>query len=774
MARTATNVKVGRRDVELSNLKKVLFPEPPITKAELIHYYLQAAPTILGHIQGHPLSLVRYPDGIEGQRFFQKNRPEWAPEWIEHVTLGESEKVDYILATEPASLVWLANLACIELHQMHGRAPHYDQPEYMVFDLDPPEGFPFPGIVELAVALRQHVESFGYHCFVKTTGGKGVHLVAPLEPKWSFDQVFAAAKEIARGFAAAHKESATLQLAKESRGSKVLVDIYRNRTYQTIVCPYSVRGRAGAPVSMPLSWEQLQGTRDPGVYNIHTVLDRLQQEADAWEAMGAYAARLHTDRNSPRKRKVARYSAPKAETTLSTYAKKRSFDITPEPGPEPAAGGGDLFVIHRHHATRLHYDLRLERDGVLQSWAVPKGMPPRPGIKRLAVHVEDHPLEYGSFEGTIPKGQYGAGPVWIFSRGKYAITKEKKDGFHFRLQSVGLTAEYRLIHTKGKDWLLERVDPPQVDWLREKVDPMLAELSGAVPANSSDYLYEVKWDGIRALISVDEGQLTIRSRNQHDITQKFPELQEPEKAFRASCGLFDGEIVSLDAAGKPVFEDVLHRLQQTSESGIARGRASHPVVCYLFDCLYLDGRAIVKEPLVRRREWLRDLMRDHPAYRVSEAVEEGAELYEAAVQAGLEGIVAKRRDSPYLPGVRSSNWLKIKTHQSAEFVILGYTKGKGGREAHFGALQLGHYRNGVLEYAGKVGTGFDERLLKSLQHELKRLKPVKRPFAERIPDEANTTWVEPKLCAEVRYASLTKAGIPRAPVFLRLRPDVSR
>jgi DNA ligase D-like protein (predicted ligase)/DNA ligase D-like protein (predicted 3'-phosphoesterase) len=458
---------------------------------------------------------------------------------------------------------------------------------------------------------------------------------------------------------------------------------------------------------------------------------------------------------------------------LDGYAKKRSFDVTPEPGPELAAGEGNLFVIHRHHATRLHYDLRLERDGVLRSWAVPKGLPPRPGIKRLAVQVEDHPLEYGSFEGVIPKGQYGAGSVWIFSRGKYAVTKEKKDGFYFRLQSVGLTAEYRLIHTRDKDWLLERVDLPQVDWLRDKVEPMLAEVSDAVPANSADYFYEVKWDGIRALISVDEGQLTIRSRNQHDITKNFPELREPEKAFRASCGLFDGEIVCLDPLGKPVFEDVLHRLQQTTESGIARGRASHPVVCYLFDCLYLDGRPIVKEPLVRRREWLRDLVRDHPAYRVSETAEEGAELYQAAVQAGLEGIVAKRRDSPYLPGVRSANWLKVKTHQSAEFVIVGYTKGKGDREAHFGALQLGHYRDGVLEYAGKVGTGFDERRLESLLQELRKLKLVKRPFAERVPDEANTTWVEPKLYAEVRYASLTKAGIPRAPVFLRLRLDVS-
>ena len=774
MARTATNAKVGKRTLELSNLDKVLFPEDHIIKAELIEYYLHAAPTILRHIKGRPLSLVRQPDGIHGERFFQKNRPGWTPPWIEHVVLGgKDDKVDYILATEDATLAWLANLACIELHQMHGRSPHFDKPDYMAFDLDPPEGFPFSRIVELALELRESLEEIGYHTFVKTTGGKGVHLLAPIEPRWSFDQVFETSKQVAQKFIAAHSAITTLELKKASRGGKVLVDVFRNRTYQTIVCPYSVRGRPKAPVSMPLTWEQLRDLSDPSEFNIRTVLDHLKRDGDAWEAIDAYATPLHTERKSgvPAKRKTL----AKAKKSLTDYAKKRAFDKTPEPPAQPVGQEGRSFVIHRHHATRLHYDLRLEREGTLKSWAVPKGLPPRPGIKRLAVHVEDHPLSYGEFEGIIPEGQYGAGPVWIFAKGRYEITKEKKDNsFYFRLQSLEVSSEYRMIHTKGKDWLLERVDAPQVDWLHDKVQPMLAEPTDKLPSetHAAQYLYEIKWDGIRALISLDEGQVTIRSRSQRDITHVFPELAIPDKAFRAACGLFDGEIVCLDKGGKPIFENVLHRLQQTSESAIARGRVAHQAVCYLFDCLYLDGRPIMKEPLERRRAWLADAIRPNPTIRVSETMEDGRALYDAAITAGLEGVVAKKRTSVYVPGLRTGDWLKIKGQGSAEFVIVGYTPGKGARGSSFGSLQLGRTSDGQIEYGGRVGGGFDEKTLQQVYQKIHALKKTKKPFDVAVPDENKTVWVEPKLHCEVRYASLTQAGVPRAPVFVRLRPDL--
>ncbi len=773
--RTTAVVKVGKRRLELSNLKKELFPDDHIIKAELVEYYLKAAPTLLRHIKGRPLSFVRYPEGIAGHAFFQKNRPEWAPDWIEHVTLGDEDKVDYILATEEASLVWLANLACIELHQMHGRSPRYDRPDYIVFDLDPPDKYPFPRVVEMALQLKEHIESFGYHTFVKTTGGKGVHVLAPIEPKWPFDEVFEAGLAMAKAFVKAHEQSATLQLKKAARKGRVLVDVYRNRPSQTIVSPYSIRGRPRAPVSMPLEWERLRAVSDPTIFNIRSVMDQLVREGDAWETMGHYATQLHTHRTSARKRTKSARPNPSTSgvsDALKTYAEKRSFQKTPEPPPELATGKGNAFVIHRHHASRLHYDLRLERGGTLKSWAVPKGLPPRPGIKRLAVATEDHPLSYTAFEGTIPKGEYGGGQMWIFARGKYELTKEKKESFYFRLRSRELNAEYRLINTKEKDWILERVDPIQVDWLHDPVEPMLAE-NRDTPPNSPDYLYEVKWDGIRAMISLDEKQLTIRSRSQRDITRFFPELLAGDGAFRATGGLFDAEVVCLDKEGKPIFEHVIHRLHAIGQTGIAHASAKYPAVCYVFDCLYLDGRPILNEPLVRRREWLKDAIRENPTYRVSEAVTEGLALYDAAAKMGLEGIMAKERNSPYLPGKRSASWLKIKAHQTTECVIIGFTEGKGDRETTFGAFHLATYQGDQLVYRGKVGSGFDERTRKSILAELQKVHRRKQPINGQPTKDAHTVWIEPKLVCQVRYASLTPGGALRAPVFMRLRPDLT-
>ncbi len=733
---------------------------------------MRIAPTLVKHVKGRPLSLVRFPDGIDGESFFQKNRPDWAPSWIDHVALGDEDKVDYVIANEEATLVWLANLACIECHQMHSRQPHLDKPDYIVFDIDPPPKTPFKKVVEIAFELKAHIETYGYHTFVKTTGGKGVHIVAPIEAKWSFDRIHEAAVAVAKPFVESHSSIATLHVKKDLRQGKTFIDIHRNRTYQTIVSPYSARGYPGAPVSMPLHWEELLPLTDQLVFNINTTVDKVIQDGDAWETMGAYAVALHTERKQAavRKRKNAKGNGEPAES-LTEYARKRSFDKTPEPPPAPDAGPGDSFVIHRHHASRLHYDVRLETNGALRSYAVPRGLPPRPGIKRMAVNTEDHPLSYREFEGVIPKGQYGAGNMWIFARGKYEITKEKKDGFYFRTKSRELNAEYRMIHTKEKDWLMERVDTAQVDWLRDPIEPMLAQVR-AEPFDSEDYLFEVKWDGIRAMISLDEGEITIRSRSQRVVTKQFPELQKAAESFRATSALFDGEIVCLDENGRPIFEYAVRRLQQSSEGAIARMAAKHPAVCYLFDCIYLDGRPITSEPLWRRREWLADSVRKNGAYRVSEVVNEGVLLFKAASQMGLEGIMAKERNSQYTPGRRSDHWMKIKSHRTTEGVVLGYTKGEGDRGPYFGALQLGRYENDRLRYIGKVGGGFDQRGLRDVHAILKKLKPANRPIKEKPLDDSQTTWLEPELVCEVRYSSLTKDGNLREPVFLRLRPDL--
>ncbi|HNR75394.1 MAG TPA: non-homologous end-joining DNA ligase, partial [Cyclobacteriaceae bacterium] len=249
MAKKSQWTLVGKHKLELSNLEKVLFPDDGVTKAEIIEYYLKIAPTLLQHIKGRALTLIRFPDGITGENFYQKNRPEWAPAWLEFVKLGKEEKKDYIIATEPASLVWLANLASLELHQLHSRKPDFEHPDYMVFDLDPPEGYDFSKLVSLAADLRNFIESFGYSCFVKTTGGKGIHICCPLEPRWDFHTVFEAAQAIALPFTERFPKETTLHIKKDARKGRVLIDIFRIRSGQSIVSPYSLRGRNGAPVS---------------------------------------------------------------------------------------------------------------------------------------------------------------------------------------------------------------------------------------------------------------------------------------------------------------------------------------------------------------------------------------------------------------------------------------------------------------------------------------------------------------------------------------------
>lgn len=796
-ARSVQIAQVGRRQIELSNLQKVLYPDDGISKAQLIEYYYTLAPTILAHVKGRPLSLVRYPEGVGGESFYQKNRPDWAPDWLQHVTLGE-EKKDYVIASEEASLVWLANLAGIELHQMHSRAPHFAAPDYIVYDFDPPEGYAFARVAEFALAFREHLEAFGYHAFVKTTGRKGLHVLTPIEPKWSFAEAFEAAKSIAQPFVETHGSALTLQIKKEHRAGKMLLDIYRNRSSQSIIAPYSVRGLAGAPVSTPLAWDEVAELESSRVFHLGNVARRVVESGDPWESFAAYATPLHTAAGRRRAKPAgaaareeqrgirspaANPAAPKHKTPqqLDSYVAKRRLERTPEPAAAPIAGGGSAFVVHRHHASRLHYDLRLEQDGVLKSWAVPKGLPPRPGIMRLAVNVEDHPLAYVDFEGAIPKGEYGGGMMWKFAQGRYEITKQKKDGFYFRLQSRELSAEYRTHRSKDNQWLLERVDKPQTDWLRDPIEPMLARPADQLPA-SADYLYEVKWDGLRALVALDEGGVTIRGRNGMELTQAFPELLNAAASFRATSALFDGEIVCLEADGKPSFQHVIHRMQQKTDGAIARARARFPAVVYLFDCLYLDGRPIVNETLLRRREWLRDAVKPNPAYRVSDTVDDGPAFLEAVKKLGLEGVVAKQRQSPYLPGKRTDAWLKIKTRRTTECVIVGYTPGKGERAGTLGALHLAQpaepaTSNGVggeLKYVGKVGAGLDERLLTTLTRELDKLAIPARPIREKPMDATRSIWVSPLLFCEVEFASWTPDGALREPVFLRLRPDLTR
>ena len=517
-------------------------------------------------------------------------------------------------------------------------------------------------------------------------------------------------------------------------------------------------------------WLEISKVEDPRAYHLRNVYEIVRDNGDAWEGFDSFSVPLHTDEAL---RSGTELSLPesryyKTPEQLKAYSEKRDFNKTPEPAPSAMKTDGNAFVIHRHHASRLHYDLRLEKDGTLLSWAVPKGMPHKPGIKRLAVQTEPHPIEYLQFDGEIPKGQYGGGKMWIFARGKYEITKEKKDGFYFRLSSPQLAGEFRMHNTKPKEWLLERVDRDIIRILDDPIKVMLANACKDLPKNEQDYLYEVKWDGIRATIHVEEGQVKIRSRSQRDLTAQFPELENVSESFRISNGIFDAEIVCLDSKGKPDFKKVISRMHSSSVSRIQQATKRNPAYAYLFDCLYIDGRSIIHEPLERRRAWCEDSIKKGTNYRFSQSMEDGAGLLEAARKMHLEGIIAKLKGSRYHIGKRTDDWLKIKFRTEEEVAIIGYTEGNNERAATFGALHIAEMKDGELLYRGKVGTGFDSKLMTEIRGLIDALNEIEKPIPQKTEDDNVSIWIEPKIYCMVQYASITNNGTYREPVFQHL------
>ena len=455
---------------------------------------------------------------------------------------------------------------------------------------------------------------------------------------------------------------------------------------------------------------------------------------------------------------------------LSEYERKRDRKQTPEPfGGKRGKGKAPIFVVQRHDARRLHYDFRLERAGVLASWAVPKGVPLEPGEQHLAVHVEDHPLEYGSFEGEIPKGNYGAGTVEIWDRGTYELLEEKRDGgLTVRLHGERLQGTWALVpaHLSGdeKNWLIlrKREDGLAPRELR-RYAPMLASLAEKLPSGDS-WLFEPKWDGYRALGYVRGGEATLLSRNGNDLTGRFsPIAKELPKALRSPDAVVDGEVCALDEQGRPSF------------SAMQQGKPGTPLVYEIFDLLEVDSESCVGLPLTERRARLEALIAPSASVQVSGAFEDGEALLEAAREQGLEGVMAKRGASRYQEGRRGRDWLKVKTHHRQEFVICGWTKGQGRRERSFGSLVLGVRRGRELVWVGNCGTGFSECDIDDL---LGRLEPLRRPATPFRSEpkmakvrKGDVAWAKPELVCEVEFAEWTHDGHLRAPSFLGLRDD---
>ncbi|PYN32060.1 MAG: DNA ligase [Candidatus Rokuibacteriota bacterium] len=511
-----------------------------------------------------------------------------------------------------------------------------------------------------------------------------------------------------------------------------------------------------------------------------------------------------------------------ASRDLQEYRRKRDPAATPEPFGGPGPAGGSRFVIHKHSARRLHYDLRLEIDGVLKSWAVPKGPSVRSHEKRLAVHVEDHPIEYADFEGVIPEGSYGAGPSIVWDAGRFQLLKPEpaseqiaRGKLEFELFGYKLKGRWTLARMSGKDrdWLLLKksdeyageTEPTErypesvlsgltieelrdgasrVETLRRRLTElkaprgeitpqgdllMLATLVDETPSDPS-WLFEIKYDGIRVLASRAGDEIELRGRSGQVVTTRYPEVTAALHALPLTSFVLDGEIVALDERGRSSFQRLQERMGLTRPADVERARGVVPVSAVFFDALVLDGRDLRRLPLEARKECLRLLVPPRGVvYFGDHVLEHGADFLAAACEQGLEGVVAKKRDSTYA-AKRSRDWLKIKCQLRQEFVIGGYTVPQGTR-AHFGALHLGLYDKGELVYVSKVGTGFDERTLKTISEKLRPLERPTSPFARGTPGGRGHHWVEPRIVGEIRFTEWTRDGGIRHPSFLGLRDD---
>lgn len=762
----------GAIQVEFTNLDKVLYPATGTAKREVIDYYIAIAPVLLPHIADRPLTRKRWPNGVENTSFFEKNLPEHAPGWIpRHIIEHSQRPVTYPVFDSVACLAWAGQQAALELHVPQwrfaaGQAHHPTRPgdsdgadgmgmaTRLVFDLDPGPGAGLDQCARVALLVRDILSEVGLQAFPLTSGSKGIHLYVPLAPPLPSTAASAVARQVAANLAALHPDLVTATMAKQARTGKVFLDWSQNNSSKTTVAPYSLRGRTRPAVAAPRHWDELAAGNQLRQLLFDEVLDRVAAEGDLLAGL---------DELPP--------------SPLDTYRAMRNAAHTPEPVDVslPAPGANDRFVIQEHHARRLHYDVRLERDGVLVSWAVPKGPPETSGQNRLAVHTEDHPLEYLTFHGSIPKGQYGAGEMTIWDSGTYETEKWRvpagddgdKGEVIVRLRGEKVNGRYAFIQTGEKNWLLhymrdqrapgESADAPE---LPRGLMPMLATSADVSECDSAEWYFETKLDGHRLIMEVADGQMILRSRNGNVVTERFPGLAPIASQLAGHRAVLDGEVVVADSAG------------HTDIGSLQRHPERAEFVA--FDLLFLDGTSLVRKPLADRRQVLEALGAVAPALRISELVAgSGAQALAISKEHGQEGVIAKRKDSVYQPGKRARTWLKTKNWRTQDVVIGGWRASERGRS--LGALLMGMPEGGHLRYVGRVGGGFTESALDDVAGRLKELATSDDPFAGAVPaaDRKGASWVRPVLVAEVRYQGVTPDGRLRHPTWRGLREHLT-
>jgi bifunctional non-homologous end joining protein LigD len=738
--------------VRLTNPDKVLYPATGTTKAEIFDYYVAIADVMLPHIAGRPVTRKRWPNGVEQPAFFEKQLASSAPDWLHRGSIThKSGTTTYPIIDTPEGLAWIAQQAALEVHVPQWRFSGTDTDSgpatRIVFDLDPGEGVTMAQLSEVAAAVRELMSDIGLDTYPLTSGSKGVHLYVPLADPISSHGASVLARKVAQQLEKAMPKKVTATMTRSLREGKVFLDWSQNSSAKTTIAPYSMRGRDQPTVAAPRTWAEME---DPDLRHLRfdEVLERVERDGDLFSALDE--------------------DAPVADK-LTTYRRMRDPGKTPEPVPpdSPIAGNNDRFVIQEHHARRLHYDFRLERDGVLVSWAVPKNLPDTTSVNHLAVHTEDHPLDYATFEGSIPAGEYGGGNVIIWDSGTYETEKFRDPGEKgeviVTLHGSKVSGRYALIQTDGKNWLAHRMKE-QPTFTPKDMAPMLATHGSVEKLKATQWAFEGKWDGYRLLVDADHGELSLRSRSGRDVTADFPQLGSLAADVADHHVLLDGEIVALDSTGVPSFGAMQNRA------------AGSNVEFWAFDVLQLDGRSLLRAKYGDRRRVLEALAADRDDLIVPDLLPgDGPEALEYARKNRWEGVVAKKRDATYQPGRRSSSWIKDKLWLTQEVVIGGWRAGEGGRTSGIGALLVGVPGEEGLDFAGRVGTGFTEKELAKLKKILAPLHTDESPFTTRLsgPDAKGVTFVQPTLVGEVRYSERTSDGRLRQPSWRGLRPDKS-
>ncbi|WP_328390664.1 ATP-dependent DNA ligase [Nocardia sp. NBC_00416] len=721
----------GQSDIEvrLSNPDKVLYPATGTTKGAVIDYYAEIAPAMLPHIAGRPVTRKRWPDGVAAPSFFEKNLGAGTPSWVPRRTQRHSDRdVTYPVVSSQAGLVWLGQQAALEIHvpQWRFAGDERGPATRLVFDLDPGPGAGLAECARVALGIRDMVAEIGMRAYPVTSGSKGIHLYVPLDRALSPGGASTVAKQVAANLEKLLPDLVTATMAKKVRAGKVFLDWSQNNPSKTTIAPYSLRGREEPNAAAPRTWDEIEDTGELRQLRFDEVLRRYRSDGDLLAALD-----------------------PPLDDALVKYRSLRDPARTPEPVPDrpaPRTGPGDRFVVHEHHARRLHWDVRLERDGVLVSWAVPKGPPDSPNQNRLAVHTEDHPLEYLDFHGTIPAGEYGGGEMSVWDAGTYRTEKWRDDEVIVVLRGDRLDGRYALIRTAGDQWLMHLMkdQPPVAAELPRGLRPMLATSGDVAGLPESEWVFERKWDGFRLIVEIDAGELRLRSRAGNDVTARYPQLAALAGQLAGHQVVLDGEIVVRGPDGA-VNVALLNANPRRAEF-------------MAFDLLYLDGTSLLRKRHRDRRRVLEALAATAPALNVPSPYEgSGADAVRQSERDGVEGVVAKRRDSVYLPGARGHAWVKQRNWRTQQVVVGGLRRS---RARPFASLLVGIPGPDGLVYAGRVGTGFGDAEMRELAARLHRLERKTSPFTNEmsVDERRDAIWVTPKIEGTVRYMDWTDAG----------------